>query len=299
VTGKAPDEIGPNVDFDRLADYVGGALDGTPDADTVTHLVATDDQWARAYDAMLGADAIVTNQLSGLAAMPEPMPDDVFAKLTAAFAAEPPLTGEKPHLSVLPGGRTTTAATPSRRRWSTVVGVAAAVAVIGVGGVAVLPRLLGGDTRSATSSGAGFGQERPNSAQEPGSTAQSDTAGNPPTLAAPTTALADPKVATPEGGPGIKGVGPSAPPVAPPAVPDQLRRLSEPDGRTACVNAILAEYGGSVALLDYARYQGSPALVVLIDGAYKVPNRKWVVVVGPNCGIGGAIADQKYSAQVG
>jgi hypothetical protein len=60
-----------------------------------------------------------------------------------------------------------------------------------------------------------------------------------------------------------------------------------------------AYQAGAVTMVDYARYEGAPALVVLLDDAYKVPGRKWVVVVGPDCGSNGAIGEQKYNAQVG
>jgi hypothetical protein len=91
---------------------------------------------------------------------------------------------------------------------------------------------------------------------------------------------------------------PSQPALPLAAVPETLRPLAQPDARDGCVKAILKEYGGTATLLDYAQYQGSPALVVLLDGAHGVTGRKWVVVVGPRCGNGGAIADQRYSAQI-
>jgi hypothetical protein len=92
---------------------------------------------------------------------------------------------------------------------------------------------------------------------------------------------------------------PSQPAGRPTAVPDPLRRLADPDNRAACLKAILARYGGTATLLDYARYQGSPALIVLLDGASKAAGRKWVVAVGPDCGSGGAIADQRFSGPTG
>jgi hypothetical protein len=87
----------------------------------------------------------------------------------------------------------------------------------------------------------------------------------------------------PGGGPAISG-----------PIPNELRRLTGATGRDACLAAILAEYGGTVTLVDYARFEGRPALVVLLDGA-KGRSTPWVVVVGPSCGTGGAIADELFN----
>jgi hypothetical protein len=295
------------VDLDRLADYVGGALDDTPDAEAVAHLVATDDRWASAHAALVAADSAVRADLAALAATPEPMPGDVMTRLTAAFEAE----AERPRLTVLPGGGGESAPRRARRRWGPVIGVAATVAVLGVGVVSVLPQL---DESSDKSTAGISADNRATSPQVPGSgetpapllafgqtrASGSDYDANSlSTLGAQTTG-AGPKATQPDAagsGPGVR----SAPESSPTAlnVPPALQRLAQPEGRTACVDAILAEYGGTVSLLDYARYKGEPALVVVLDGALKVPDRKWVVVVGPNCGTGGAIADQKFSAQIG
>ncbi len=309
------------VDLDRLADYVSGALDGTPDAATVADLVATDARWTRAHAALVAADALVRADLAEMADRPEPMPDDVMARLDAAFAAEPPLTDavpdQKPPLTVLPGGRATAVPTVPRRRWRSVVGVAAAIVILGVGAISLAPRLSENskstagrsDYGSAVSQGGAPAVSAPRSA----SSLEQGTSGAPginasgsnytdQTLSALGTAA----------GPAISAQGdspksnrpdaleaPSRPAVPLAAVPEALRPLAQPDARDSCVKAILKEYGGAATLLDYAQYQGSPALVVVIDGAHGVPGRKWVVVVGPKCGTGGAIADERYSAQLG
>ena len=54
-----------------------------------------------------------------------------------------------------------------------------------------------------------------------------------------------------------------------------------------------------MSVVDYARYQGAPALVVVLSGAFNVPQRRWVVVVGARCGEGGAIADELYNSPAG
>lgn len=77
-------------------------------------------------------------------------------------------------------------------------------------------------------------------------------------------------------------------------VPEELRRLQDPQARAACLNAVVGEYGGQVALVDYARFEGRPALVVIVDGTRLGAGKRLVVAVGPDCGIGGAIADELY-----
>jgi hypothetical protein len=300
------------VDLDRLADYVGGALDGTPDAATVAHLIATDDRWAGAHAALVAADAAVTGQLSALAARPEPMPDEVFARLTEAFAAEPPLVAQKPQLSVLTGGRHASPRRPARRRWTSVAGIAAAVAVLGGAAVVILPQLSLNTADSRSSSGAGISNAHPELATESapavpdsGTVRASGTDYDAAALSTLGTSARSQKEpdSTSEGGPGIKSApstGSNQSPRTLAGVPAPLQRLSDPTARTACLDAVVRAYqAGSVVLVDYARYQGAPALVVLLDGAYQVPDRKWVVVVGPDCGSGNAIGEQKYNAQVG
>src|SRR5437762_2651621 len=79
----------PDVDLDRLADYVGGALDGTPEADAVADLVATDPRWSAAYSGLIDADLAVRSDLAAVAREPQPMPPDVLSRLTAALAVAP------------------------------------------------------------------------------------------------------------------------------------------------------------------------------------------------------------------
>ena len=87
------------VDHDLLAGYVGGALDGSPDGADVAELVATDPEWADAHDRLVVALEAVGADLAAYAAVDEPMPDDVAARLEAALADAPPA------LTVVSGGR--------------------------------------------------------------------------------------------------------------------------------------------------------------------------------------------------
>jgi hypothetical protein len=307
-----------DVDLDRLADYVGGALEDTPDEAAVAELVITDPDWTRAHAALVAADVLVRTDLAVLAARPEPMPADVMSRLTAAVSAEPPVqpaagvTGARPgrsHLSALSGGRTDADARPTRRlsqrRWSAVVGVAAAVVVLGFGTVSLASRFGDSNTLSTDSKAGRL------AGQEPG--AASDTAAGPTVvnasgvdydalslaaLAARPSVLAHGLRSSDAAANGnLEATAQGSVPFA--SVPDALRPLADPNTRGTCVNAITVRYGGTPVLLDYARYQGKPALVVLLDGADNVAGRTRVVVVGPSCGADAASIDQRYSAQIG
>ncbi|MGI5146494.1 hypothetical protein ACQEVC_08940 [Plantactinospora sp. CA-294935] len=74
------------VDLDLLADYVGGALDGTPDEVEIARLVDQDPAWAEAFaDLTAGLDAVRLD-LAGLAAAQTPMPPLVVDRLSSALA---------------------------------------------------------------------------------------------------------------------------------------------------------------------------------------------------------------------
>jgi hypothetical protein len=302
-----------NVDLDRLADYVGGALAGTPEEAAVARLVATNPLWTRAHAELATADAFVRADLAVLAAEPEPMPDAVMTRLADALGAEPPLTGSapdesRPHLSVLPGSRATPTPSRARRHWRAVVGVAAASIVLGLGAVSLTQGLRSGgsvDSKTLGSNSAGQAVTS-SSAGTASSYAAVDVRASgfdydPGTLAAlggASIAARSDNSTKAEHRPDALGEPPQ-PAGHPTAVPDPLRRLTDPDARAACLKAVLARYGGTATMLDYARYQGSAALIVLLDGANGVTGRKWVVAVGPMCGTGGTIADQRYSGSAG
>jgi hypothetical protein len=305
--------VSGEVDLDRLADYVGGALDGTPDEAVVAQLVATDPRWTRAHAALVAADAFVRTDLATLAADPARMPDDVAARLTAALAAEPappaPATVDHgPQLSVLPGDRLAHVPSPARR-WRSVAAVAAAAILLALGAASLAPQLRGSGAKSSGVAASADRAATPYRGEASGTASAgtfdaapldvrasgSDyTAGTLAALGGALTADATGKSARDEA-----AEASTAPPSGPTGIPDPLRRLTEPGARAVCLNAVVARYGGTVRLLDYARYQGSPALIVLLDGAGGVVGRKWVVAVGPTCGAGGAIADQRYSGPVG
>jgi hypothetical protein len=288
---------GSDVDLERLADYLGGALDGTPDAADVRRLVETDPRWAAAHAALVTADATVRAELTALGAEPVGVPADVAARLDAALASAPAPTR---HTNVV---RLDHERRRRRRQWAVALSTAAAVVVCGFSGVLALQSVQHND------SGGGATAARDTEARGAPSPATADNVG---------------------GGAGVQGapviasgndyrpetLGQVARVPAAPAAPNdntsdkrsslsssdrvagpaELGRLADPTARATCLNAIVREYGGRVALVDYARFEGTPALVVVLDGAPAATGRRWVVVVGPTCGVGNAINDERYHA---
>ena len=72
-----------------------------------------------------------------------------------------------------------------------------------------------------------------------------------------------------------------------------LTRLADPDALRACLAAIGQTHPGTPSLIDFAEFDGAPALVVVVQQ----PTGELAVVVGPACGLGGP--DERYSATIG
>ena len=261
------------VDLDRLADYVGGALDGTPDAEAVRELVSTDDTWAEAYVSLVAADALVRRDLRAYGAEPAaPVPPEILLRLDRALAeAAVPLA--------------TVHRLDARRRWrKAAVGIsaaAAAVVVVALAAVGVLHGLSSVSTDSAGSTAV---------APEKGPLA---AAGAPPQVQM---TGRDYSVATlgQVGQQAARGdAGLDAPKSESGDLANSMGRLTDPTAREACVTAIVGEYGGRVSLVDFARFDGAPAMVAVVSGSSKDPAGRWIVVVGPACGSG--TVDERYS----
>ena len=288
-----------DADLDRLADFVGGALDGTPEADDVRRLVSTDTVWAEAYASLVTAEAAVRDELGALGAEALVVPPDVQERLEAALAAA--VTAPPADAPVVDLARAREARRRRRNRWA--VGLAAAAAVLVCGGVGA--RVISQDAASnqdtAASSGEAAPQAAPSPAESPlsdrGSTASDlvvtgrdyspDTLGqilSPP----PGSAAAAPNALEGAGSDAAKRADVSS------QVPDPMRRLGEPTARGACLSAITREYGGQVAVAEFARFQGQPALITVLDGTRVGGAKRLVVVVGPDCGLAGRIGDERY-----
>lgn len=309
------------VDHDLLADYVGGALDGTPEQTAVARLIDDDPAWAEAYATLSRAVELVRADLSGWAAAPAPdMPAVVADRITAALAGagpapvDPAGTGNRAEVAAggpaagavpsqptggtRPAGGTGRNTGPGRRsrRWVRVAGpvalAAASVAAVGIG-VGNLIGAGGGFAGSATDAGApAAGQVEPMVAapfRTTGPVRHSGTDYDPARLSA----------ATVESAPRDQDTHAAAPRDQRVPFATRLDRLSQPEALTACLTAISAEHGSApltVDLVDFATYQNVPALVVTFVDA---GGARWSWVSGPECGVPGSGADTRFRTRVG
>ncbi|MEW2429941.1 hypothetical protein AB0877_18195 [Micromonospora sp. NPDC047644] len=321
------------VDSDLLADYLGGALDGTPQQDEVALLVSTDPSWAEAYALLAPAVAEVRTDLSRWAEPSPDMPSAITDRLLAALAAaEPPddaSTGETGETggnattplvvpaqggvargrpsAPTPAGRWTSTGPGRRRRGWARRGAPVAAATIAVVAVALGLNQL---SMRASDDSAGTAMNQPASAPEgvagagtartTGPALRSGTNYTPQTLGnahgpgAPAASRATGN--TPGGEPHVDAEGGRRPS---PYGSDQLARLTDEAALTSCLASVAAEHGSAplvVEVVDYARFQGDPALVIHFTDAN---GARWAWVSGPECGVPGSGADSRYSARVG
>ncbi|MDG4794710.1 hypothetical protein [Micromonospora sp. WMMD1082] len=81
--------------------------------------------------------------------------------------------------------------------------------------------------------------------------------------------------------------------------PGDLTRLGDQTALSACLAEISAEHGRQPLVfdvVDYARFQGLPALVVRFTDSSGV---SWAWVSGPECGVPGSGSDARYRTRVG
>jgi hypothetical protein len=265
------------VDIDLLADYVGGALDGTPDEERVAGLVATDTAWQAAYEALEPGMIAVGAVLREFE--PEPMPDELATRLEALFRTPP--AENSPAEPVPAKVVDLDSARRRRRRWAAPIAVAAAVvAFAGVG----VNSFLTSDSMSDAQTAAG-------SASNSQAEISTDTAGAAGVTTRSGTDYTSGTLAE-AAGKQMRSSGSADSPAAgeEPAEVFGSTSLSSPDVLAECLAAISRENGGGVLsfeLVDYARFQGSPAVIVRFSAA----NGTWVWAVGPECGTSGAGAN--------
>lgn len=279
-------------DLDRLADYAAGVLDRIEAAE-VSRLIATQPSWADAYLGLVAADAMTKAELRADArARLEPMPSEVIARLNAAFRQvdterSTARTRPAPALAVV------VPLEPARHRRHRAGLVAAAAAVVAIaGGVTVAAGLIG--TSSQLTSGQG---SRADSNAGGGGAAE-----------IPAPALGGPRILATgtDYGPGTLGqVGQASMPpgagIAEPSPSGQPKTsrnsesffdLATGDPLQACLTALTRDHPGTVTVVDYARYLGLPAVVVLI----RTGSGGIAVAVGPACGPTGT--DERASVSV-
>lgn len=302
----------PHLSLDALADLLAG--EGS-DAD-VAHVGACAGCSGR-LDELANAELEVAAVLASLPA--PPVPDDLAARLQAAFDAEPPLvaaaspaTGEPATVADTrrTGSATVTpfpdAGARRARRW---LPAAAAVALV-VGGGALGTALLlsgsvgGGTDESTTASDTAAGS----AGSDFGDLARSETGNDyaaEGTLAAALPGLLDggastsfdaqtdaaPEAGQPAPAPAEDNAAMRAteqPGTAlEPGGDAALDRLRTPQGLASCLSALLPPEGPGLRPLavDYAAYQGEPALAVVLP-ASGAPDKVDVFVVGAGCTAG-------------
>ncbi|MFY1573696.1 hypothetical protein ACN26Z_02250 [Verrucosispora sp. WMMD703] len=357
------------VDHDLLADYLGGALDGTPEHAEITRLVTQDPAWADAH-ALLGP--AVDNVRAELAGWGEPtleLPPEISDRISAALAAADPLTAptteaapttaaseqelatgdgiaavegpgseptggkltivptqplggpRRPGGPLRPGQDRSSSSRPGRRRrrWARVAGpvALAAAAVVGLGALQLFQPGGGDDVATDTAL-----NERAVSPAVPHAYPQ-DSAGQPGTKSAPERAavasgapyrvVGPPQRSdtdyTPEalagltpsvrqfstdGDPGLGAENQERLPA-----PGDLTRLGDQTALSACLAEIGAEHRGgplTFEVIDYARFQGLPALILRFTDA---SGTNWAWVSGPECGVPGSGSDARYRTRVG
>ncbi len=288
-TGNTP------VDLDLLADYLGGALAGTGAEQRVAGLIRTDPAWRSGHDALIEADRAVRTDLAALAADTEPMPTDILSQLTAALRAADPTTGA-------PAGdpspvRSLAAHAARRTRWRRarwVMGAAAAVVLLALAGLATAGGLFRSSQSGNDRASSGQNQARAATSTPPGRMTPKQAPVMPPARGStPVTASGTDYTRTTLSTVEHQTLGgaPNLDPAARQQVPPALQRLTVPQELDRCLSSVTSSYPGSAKLVDYARFQGDPALIVVLRSTPSAPVR--YVVSGPDCGSSGP--DVRYA----
>ena len=259
------------VDLELLADYAGGALDGTSAYHRVRRLVETQPEWATALGELRAADTLVRSDLAGYGREPTPMPPDMADRLQSALRDEAPVA---PVVSL----------EKRRRRFRLAAASAVAASVVAIGSAGYVGLLGSGMTGGEQSGGRTTAEDAAKAPE--GQDAGSDdgrekTAGG---LSGAYPVVVSGRDYQRDSLPTATTRGEAAPDAkAAATVPPDLERLKAPDALSQCLTTIRSRYAGRVDLVEFARFEGSPALiVVLTDGAVQR-----VVVAGPDCGLRG------------
>lgn len=298
------------AELDLLADFTAGVLD--PDQyERVARLVGTDDRWATAHQDLVEADRAVRSDLRAIGG-PIAMPPYLVARLDATIAglADPVRSPARPVRSPARGAdaqrRRSRPDQPSRWRRAglAVVGVAAAAVLLGWGVPTVLHGLSRQFTGDAQTTSGDVAAGAPAAPVLPGGppTIRSGRDYQPGTLGqlsrsfrgAATKATPTPAPAAAAPGSGSTGSNDSAQaPTLTELSKLPLSRLANPDALQACLAAVGQTHPGTPSLIDFAEFDGAPALVIVVQQ----PTGELAVVVGPACGVGGP--DERYSATIG
>lgn len=287
------------VDLDALADYTAGLLDPA-DTAVVGDLVRTDPHWRHAHDALVAAEAAVRADLHTAAAVHLTMPADVADRIDAALAAE------RGHGVVVPIEAARSRRRVPSRRLSTRVAAAAAGIIAVAGGLTVATQFraddfTAGSTAEAPTADRGAPGEALSSGGAPDSssatvqvvaTGRDYSAATAPDIlreAAAVAPQAEPPVAPAPTQTAEQSAGGAAKysiladaELASRTAGGQLARLAAPAALEACLTAVGTVIPGTPSVVDFARYLGAPALIILV----REPSTSTVVIVGPDCAPG-------------
>lgn len=227
--------------------------------------------------------------VAALRALPDPpVPDDLAARLSRALAAEPPLAARRSSVTALPERATGRRLLP-----------AAAAAVLLLSGTGLGYALLqgGGADESADTAGLAAGGATADLVTSSSGTDYADTAavtGALPSVLAGTaqTFALDSAAGSVAGSAESRSADAGAsdpsrsaalPAPAAATAPDPLERLRTPAGLADCLFAVLPPEEPDLRplALDYAQYEGQPALAVMLPDPD--PAKVSVYVVGAGC----------------
>lgn len=267
------------VDYDLLADYVGGALDGTPEHKLVAGLIATSPEWGRAADELAAALAGVSHDLRVLRERPEPMPEEVAALFEGLF--DP--AGRDPLAPRVVNRRSRAGAAGRANRWKRWAPAAIVAAALGLFAVGWVPALVSPTAQDKAGVGSDNFQADAPAAMPPTPVPTAMTWRTydrdslrivpPPTIGTLSAESAQSRSTT--------GKMDSTLP---------LQRLTDPFALQQCLNAVNAVLPGRVELVEYAYFEGIPALVISVTSR----DGLWRFVAGANCGQRGP--DERFRA---
>ena len=327
------------VDDDLLADYLGGALDGTPQQDEVAQLVSTDPAWAEAYALLAPAVAEVRTDLTRWAEPPPKMPQAIADRLLTALAAAEPTddtsnadpaaasgdpsgdtatpfvvpvqggAGRRPALPEPVGSARWASTGPGRRQrgWArrSAPVAAAAIAVIAVAlGLNQLTMGASDDAGSSTAmnhpASAPEGVAGVGAVRTTGPALRSGTNYTPQALGnAYGTDAPNASRATGETPGGQPGVDAEGERRRSPVGSDQLARLSDEVALTTCLATVAAEHGAAPLVVEMIDYARFGGEQALVIRFTDATGARWAWVSGPECGVPGSGSDSRYSARVG
>ncbi len=261
-------------DLDALCDLHGGLLAGSAaEADLATHIA----DCASCTD-FLALLATTGEQLAGLPALQ--IPSDVAARIDSALAAEAATVAATEAAVVTP-------MRPSRRsrrsRWMPSAGaVAAGVALLMAAGIGISALTAPGDS-SGREAGLASDKAAPTTRQPRDAGVVANYTAT--TLAGGVQALVAGRTSA-----GAGGAKPSATPLPLGAQQDSaesaLARLRSPSQLAACVAELAGRPGVTPLAVDFAFYEGSPAVIIVLPGSDAASVQAWVV--GPACTTGKA-----------